>query len=39
MATSTKKTAAEATIEDLRHDYESLAQRAKLRYVSDNEAG
>ena len=39
MATSTKKTAAEATTEDLRHDYESLARRAKLRYVSDDEAG
>ena len=39
MATSTKKTAVEATTEDLRHDYESLARRAKLRYVSDDEAG
>lgn len=27
------------TIEDLRHDYESLALRAKLRYVSDTEPG
>ena len=27
------------TIEDLRHDYERLAKRAKLRYVSDDEPG
>ena len=27
------------TTEDLRHDYEQLAKRANLRYVSDDEAG
>lgn len=29
----------QAMIEDLRHDYESLARRAKLLYVSDEEPG
>lgn len=29
----------QTTIEDLRHDYQSLARRAKLRYVSDEEPG
>ncbi|WP_435978782.1 DNA topoisomerase IB [Psychrobacter sp. DM4] len=29
----------EQAIDDLRHDYERLAQRAKLRYVSDDEPG
>ncbi|WLP93636.1 DNA topoisomerase IB [Psychrobacter sp. M13] len=33
------KSAKQTTIEDLRHDYESLARRAKLRYVSDDEPG
>ncbi len=33
------KTAKDATLEDLRHDYERLAKRAKLRYVSDEEPG
>ena len=31
--------AREEAIEDLRHDYERLAKRAKLRYVSDEEPG
>ncbi len=35
MATTVK----DATIEDLRHDYERLAKQAKLRYVSDEEPG
>ncbi|MGM8886364.1 DNA topoisomerase IB [Psychrobacter sp. 1U2] len=33
------KTAKDATLEDLRHDYERLAKQAKLRYVSDEEPG
>ena len=33
------KNTEQITIEDLRHDYESLARRAKLRYVSDDEPG
>lgn len=33
------KSADQSTVEDLRHDYESLAKRAKLRYVSDDEPG
>ena len=33
------KSAEQATIDDLRHDYERLAKRAKLRYVSDDEPG
>lgn len=32
-------TATEQVIDDLRHDYERLARRAKLRYVSDDEPG
>ena len=33
------KSAEKPTIDDLRHDYERLAKRAKLRYVSDDEPG
>ncbi len=33
------KAAAQTTSEDIRHDYEHLARRANLRYVSDNEPG
>ncbi len=33
------KSVEQATIEDLRHDYERLAKQAKLRYVSDDEPG
>ena len=33
------KSAEQITIDDLRHDYERLAKRAKLRYVSDDEPG
>lgn len=33
------KTTEQSTIDDLRHDYERLAKRAKLRYVSDDEPG
>lgn len=33
------KSAEQATIDDLRHDYERLAKRAKLRYVRDDEPG
>ena len=33
------KSAEQTTIDDLRHDYESLARRANLRYVSDEEPG
>ena len=33
------KASAQTTSEDIRHDYEHLARRANLRYVSDNEPG
>lgn len=33
------KAAEQKTSEDIRHDYEHLARRANLRYVSDNEPG
>ena len=33
------KSSEQAAVEDLRHDYESLARRAKLRYVSDDDLG
>ncbi|WP_299185172.1 DNA topoisomerase IB [uncultured Psychrobacter sp.] len=33
------KASEQAIIEDTRHDYERLAQRANLRYVSDDEPG
>ena len=33
------KTNEQSTTQDVRHDYERLARRANLRYVSDDEPG
>ena len=39
MAKVTVKTSEQASTKDVRHDYEHLARRANLRYVSDDEPG
>ncbi|WP_367104027.1 DNA topoisomerase IB [uncultured Psychrobacter sp.] len=39
MDKTTEQTYKSALTDDLRHDYERLAQRANLRYVSDDEPG